>query len=78
MQQRLDLVLNWIFEHPNALSEENERREAEQEIEEERQRQEEIRRQQEAEQAQQQSNQLSAAEKFLLNFGVSIKIIIDN
>ena len=70
IQQRLDVILNWILEHPNAVNEEYARREAEEQLEEERKREEELRKQQEIEQAQQQSNQMSAAEKFLLSINV--------
>ena len=61
-QQRLDLILTWIFEHPNALQEEEVRIQAELAAQQERER---IEREREI----QESSQTSAAQQFLSSIG---------
>ena len=61
-QQRLDLILTWIFEHPNALQEEEVRIQAELAAQQEKER---IEREREI----QESSQTSAAQQFLSYIG---------
>ena len=61
-QQRLDLVITWILEHPDAMVEEEQRLETERIREEERDRAERERREQ-------LSSQVNAAEQFLQAIG---------
>lgn len=70
MQQRLDLILTWIFENPNAVIEEAERIETERLQQEERLREAELHRQEEIERLRQQSDQSSAAQDFLSSIAV--------
>ena len=62
VQQRLDLIVTWLLEHPNAMEEEERRLEQERVEQEERDREERERQQQE-------SSQLTAAQQFLQAIG---------
>ena len=70
MQQRLDLIITWIFENPNAVIEEAERIETERLQQEERLREAELCRQEEIERLRQQSDQSTAAQDFLSSIAV--------
>lgn len=78
MQQRLDLILTWIFENPNAVIEEAERIETERLQQEERLREAELCRQEEIERLRQQSDQSSAAQDFLSSIAVRTFLFTDS
>ena len=77
--QRLDHIITWILDHPDAVAEEAERRaqEAREEVAREaRRRAEEEARREEMNRNQQQQSQTTAAQEFLSSFGVSYIVLL--
>ena len=69
--QRLDHIIQWILDNPNAVEEERERRAQEDREEEERRREEERVRQEQVARQQEQTTQSNAAQEFLSSLAVS-------